>query len=286
MDWFRHDLTAHDDRKIRLILKKGGLAALGAFWWITEMLYASGGYLEDEAVTQELEIMDGLHLKDLLLESGLFALTNGNLWSNKRILDEIEYDYNRKEQFRKMGTTSAKRRSNVRSTHVQPTLNAGSTPIPMTNDHKDYNLGRPSQEENLSNNKISETENTEIVSAEPEKPGSTLALDPVFITLLAKTGKEVPITESKVRDYQAAYPAVDVKAELRKMRVWCQDNPTYRKTEGGMSRFVNNWLSKNQDRSGRIPQQNSETIRGTNIRMSLVADGTRPEIPEKPVVFE
>ena len=39
--------------------------------------------------------------------------------------------------------------------------------------------------------------------------------------------------------------------ELRKIRQWCIDNPERKKTLRGVPRFVNNWLSRAQDKPKR-----------------------------------
>ena len=46
------------------------------------------------------------------------------------------------------------------------------------------------------------------------------------------------------------YPAVNVMQELRKMSSWSTDNPKRRKTKSGIRRFINAWLSKEQDKGG------------------------------------
>lgn len=48
-----------------------------------------------------------------------------------------------------------------------------------------------------------------------------------------------------------AYPAVDVMAELKRMAAWLISNPKHKKSDIG--RFVNNWLSKQQDAAIRAP---------------------------------
>ena len=37
---------------------------------------------------------------------------------------------------------------------------------------------------------------------------------------------------------------------MRKARQWVEDNPSRRKTFGGMVRFLGNWLSRTQNRGG------------------------------------
>ena len=66
-----------------------------------------------------------------------------------------------------------------------------------------------------------------------------------------KRGEEWSVNDSDVEEWKAAYPAVDVVAELRRMRAWLDANPRRRKTRRGMKAFVVNWLSREQDRGGR-----------------------------------
>ena len=49
-------------------------------------------------------------------------------------------------------------------------------------------------------------------------------------------------------EYKRLYPNVDVDQEFRKMRGWCNDNPSKKKTLRGIKRFVGGWLSREQDK--------------------------------------
>lgn len=64
------------------------------------------------------------------------------------------------------------------------------------------------------------------------------------ITIPLVDGTEHPVTASEVSEYRAAYPRIDVLAELRKARAWCVGNPAQRKTRRGVGKFVNGWLSR------------------------------------------
>lgn len=44
------------------------------------------------------------------------------------------------------------------------------------------------------------------------------------------------------------YPGVDVLAECRAARGWCQSNPTRRKTARGMPKFLDSWMRRQQER--------------------------------------
>lgn len=50
------------------------------------------------------------------------------------------------------------------------------------------------------------------------------------------------VTERQIAEWQEAYAAIDVKAEVRKARVWWAANPSKRKTAAGMLRFFANWF--------------------------------------------
>lgn len=59
-----------------------------------------------------------------------------------------------------------------------------------------------------------------------------------------------PVIQSQVDEWSGLYPAVDIMQELRKMAGWLDANPSKRKTKRGILRFVNGWLSREQDRGG------------------------------------
>lgn len=70
-------------------------------------------------------------------------------------------------------------------------------------------------------------------------------------------GTEYPVTEKAAAELSSLYPAVDVDQELRNMRGWLMANPRNRKTKAGIKRFVNNWLSREQNRAR--PEKQSRT---------------------------
>lgn len=104
---------------------------------------------------------------------------------------------------------------------------------------------------NINNTNINNiNNNNSIIGAEPEKTPP----DPsgILLPLKDKTTYNVPL--SKIEKWLAAYPAVDVNQELLKMIAWLESNPQRGKTRRGITQFINNWLSKEQDRGGRYRQ--------------------------------
>ena len=62
------------------------------------------------------------------------------------------------------------------------------------------------------------------------------------------TGEGYPFFQPDIDFYKSLYPSVDIAQEMRKMVGWSNANPAKRKTKGGMKRFVNAWLSREQDK--------------------------------------
>lgn len=71
---------------------------------------------------------------------------------------------------------------------------------------------------------------------------------PAVVTLPLNDKTEYPIYAADVLQWESLYPAVDVMQELRKMRGWCLSNPKRRKTKSGIKKFINSWLSREQDK--------------------------------------
>jgi len=104
--------------------------------------------------------------------------------------------------------------------------------------------------------------------AEPKQercPEPQADSEPPAIFLPLNTGPEFAITPAKVAEFAELYPAVLIMAELRKMRGWLLNNPTKRKTKGGILRYVNTWLAKEQDKS-----TTTGTHHATNHRPSAI----------------
>ena len=69
------------------------------------------------------------------------------------------------------------------------------------------------------------------------------------------------IGEDDKKLWEEAYPACDIEAELLKMKSWLLANPDKRKIN--YNRFINNWLSKQQDKGGTNKFDHSSGYRKT-----------------------
>lgn len=81
------------------------------------------------------------------------------------------------------------------------------------------------------------------------------------ISLTLNDKSEYWIYGDQVEQWSQLFPAVDVMQELRKMKSWLDSNPSRRKTKKGILRFVNGWLSKEQDK-GRV--DHSKPVKDNN----------------------
>lgn len=87
-------------------------------------------------------------------------------------------------------------------------------------------------------------------SESKDSPERQAASRPVCLLPL-NTGEEYVVTAEQANEWIRLYPAVDVPQELNAMRGWCLANPKKRKTRGGILKFINSWLAKEQDRGGK-----------------------------------
>ena len=60
-------------------------------------------------------------------------------------------------------------------------------------------------------------------------------------------GTDFEISVETATELSGLYPAVDVEQQLRNMRGWLLANPKNKKTKSGIMRFVNSWLSREQN---------------------------------------
>lgn len=85
---------------------------------------------------------------------------------------------------------------------------------------------------------------------ELEEPATPQQEEPAVITLILNDKSEYGVSQKEIDEYIGLYPAVDVMQELRSMKGWCWANTAKRKTRRGIRAFINNWLSKAQNKGG------------------------------------
>lgn len=101
---------------------------------------------------------------------------------------------------------------------------------------------------------IVEDNNTSCPEPEPAQDRTQV------ISLTLNDKSEFWIYGDQVEQWSQLFPAVDIMQELRKMKSWLDSNPSRRKTKRGILRFVNSWLSKEQDKGGSHRRTNVDRV--------------------------
>ena len=91
-------------------------------------------------------------------------------------------------------------------------------------------------------------------------PSNEIATEPPVIEFILNDKTYYPITQKQVDKWSELYPNVDVMQQLRKMCGWLDANPKNRKTKGGILRFVNGWLAREQDKPRKVQQQTTKDL--------------------------
>ena len=92
---------------------------------------------------------------------------------------------------------------------------------------------------------VFDNRNRNTINENNKRGAETPLADVEPITLNDGTEWKCPLADYE--EYKRLYPGVDIDNAFREMRAWCNSNPTKRKTARGIKRFVNGWLSRQQD---------------------------------------
>lgn len=118
-------------------------------------------------------------------------------------------------------------------------------------------------------NQIKVNKNKECSSSSPVAKATPKEPKSYFIKLILNDNSYYYVIDEEVKEYKSLYPNVNVEQQLRNMAGWLNANQRKRKTKRGIKRFINSWLSKEQDRGGYSRYgQNTSTSRNTSVRSS------------------
>ena len=96
---------------------------------------------------------------------------------------------------------------------------------------------------------------------EPESVISIISI----ISIPLNNQSDYSVSQAQVDEWQTLYPSVDVSQELRNIRGWNLSHPEKRKTQSGILKHINTWLSKAQNHpkrnySNRSPPFSSHSV--------------------------
>lgn len=89
-EWFRHDTDARNDIKIKKLARDVGLAGVGAFWIVAEVLFEHGGVAQVQDIIDELDFFGDSEMFDKLVHFNLIQV-DGETVTSHRVLEEITF---------------------------------------------------------------------------------------------------------------------------------------------------------------------------------------------------
>lgn len=265
MDYF--PLVCNVDDKIKLIQAEFGLTGFALVVKLFQKIYGERGYYCEWT-------------RDVAL---LFSQENGLGYS---VVSEIVNATVRrgifdKDKFEKYGILTSRR---IQQTYYDACqrrknifLNSDYLLISVTQKNESDNINSVNDGINskiVSNNtqsKVNQSKvnknkecssSSSVAKATPKEPES------YFIKLILNDNSYYYVTYEEVIEYKSLYPNVDVEQQLRNMAGWLNANQRKRKTKRGIKRFINSWLSKEQDRGGYSRYGQNTNTSNTTVRSS------------------
>lgn len=137
-------------------------------------------------------------------------------------------------------------------------IQSGSKMEPQDRLGKDrLSKGRLGEDKRVSKSNLGEKQQDKEGVGENADAFSPTPPEPPVIILPLNDGTGYEVSQEQCQEWAGLYPAVDVIQQLRNMKGWLDANPTRKKTRKGIMRFINSWLSREQDRgSGRQQVRN------------------------------
>jgi len=84
--YFAHDYNAHDDNKLKKIIRKHGAEGFGIYWYLIELLYQETGawYLPKDYEDYALDLRtESERIRSVVEDFGLFESDGTNFWNNR-----------------------------------------------------------------------------------------------------------------------------------------------------------------------------------------------------------
>lgn len=251
LDWFALDVAM--DTKVELLEAEFGLKGFAVFVKLLQRIYGENGYYCEW--DEEVELLFSRRIN----EGRSFVSEVVRTAIRRGIFDEDKFkNYgiltSRGIQERFLNAVERRKQVDVKNEYLL---------VHNASDFKNANIigiNVNINTENVDGNKQSRVEESRGKESRVYMPDakqvSTEQKD-IIITLTLNDKTEYPVEKSKVLEWAELYPAVDVFGELRKMKGWLDANPTKRKTKRGIARFINGWLSREQDKGGNINAKKS-----------------------------
>lgn len=255
IDYFPFDVDFFSDKKIKILKSRFGVDGITVYLYLLCEIYRNGYYIEyDDDYTYI--IADDLGMSGEKVKQVLSYLLERSLLTSILLLPvtvitshgiQCRFQEAVKGRAAKSGVEVDKQIWLLNEQETLPFIKYTQNSVFSENN---VSFSEKNQSKSkiyaIKESKVNKSKEKNIYCTEPEKPPSA----PPIITLPLNDKTDYGITQVEVDHWNELYPAVDIMAELRKMKGWCEGNPAKRKTRRGIVRFVNTWLAKEQDRGG------------------------------------
>lgn len=255
IDYFPFDVDFFSDKKIKILKSRFGVDGITVYLYLLCEIYRNGYYIEyDDDYTYI--IADDLGMSGEKVKQVLSYLLERSLLTSILLLPvtvitshgiQCRFQEAVKGRAAKSGVEVDKQIWLLNEQETLPFIKYTQNSV-FSENNVSFSEKNQSKSEiyAIKESKVNKSKEKNIYCTEPEKPPSA----PPIITLPLNDKTDYGITQVEVDHWNELYPAVDIMAELRKMKGWCEGNPAKRKTRRGIVRFVNTWLAKEQDRGG------------------------------------
>lgn len=247
LSYFPKDVDFYNDYKIMDLLEMHGPAGVIIYDVILCEIYRSGYYLAapmDRVASNIVRIIGSKWVQkrlvlQVILDCGDIGLFETTLLQHG-VITSVGIQ-------RRYATVTLRNKANKEKYWLidengQPLLNEPNFSVSATETHENV------AETNINVADIPQKESKQ--NKTKQKISAVLQSSPcenVIYKLNLLDGSDYPITQDMIETYKDSYPAVDLDKEFRKMIAWIYSNPKNRKTEKGILRFVNGWLTRAQD---------------------------------------
>lgn len=248
IDWFKHDINAQTDIKIKKLLKAKGYEGYGLYWHVVEMLYGNGGKMDRKEFEDELDLLDSKDFMRTLLDLELVELADdGNVTCSRVIGELAEADAKRKEK-------SEAGKKGMRS---------------RWNDNRVI----------TADNKVITTDNTVITDNTTEESIEYQKIVDQFNSVCISLPKVKSLTDKRRKAIKACYKTYGEQVYEAMGSVEASDFLTGR--SGAWSGCSFDWLfiigNMTKVLEGNYANKNAVgKIKGTEISMPVTADGSNP----------
>jgi len=226
---FAHDLTGGAESECYLsrnALRHLVTGALHSVWSLVNE-HGQGGFVTGATLGWINDIVGAGDFAGAMLSVGWVAQSDGGLMFPK---------------FERNNTCGAERQKRYRDRKKESVTSPVTSPVTST-ERNALPLEKRREE------KKRDTREGVPSCSEPEVPASKPTTDEGFAKHLPTAPCSGPVKEwrvptAKLEEWREAYSTLDVDAEIRKAIQWIKDNPTKKKTAGGMPAYIGKWLGR------------------------------------------